>query len=253
MGQHTDIVANIATPHLKPEHQKWLRANYHDSGTEGLAQAATTAAAAHPEVVAANKVEDDAGKAFAADRSNATLRSTYQSASEESMNVFAKKVAEHFGSNVDTYLGQAGERDRQAKEASKAKEIASVDGKFKSLSNGTYARLCEKCGGRGVIEQFKHNGGECYSCNGSGMSSDKKQYTKDDIAGIKQSIADRHDNVGPTQPSAPAPTSSEKPKGFTNKYAGNCVGCGTRVGTGEGVTSRGAGGWEVRCVGCHHG
>jgi hypothetical protein len=55
----------------------------------------------------------------------------------------------------------------------------------------------------------------------------------------------------PSPTTASAPT--EKPKGFTNKYAGNCVDCGTRVGTGEGVTSRGAGGWEVRCVGCHHG
>lgn len=54
----------------------------------------------------------------------------------------------------------------------------------------------------------------------------------------------------------PAPTSAaptEKPKGFANKYAGTCVGCSTRVGVGEGLTSRGAAGWEVRCVGCHHG
>jgi hypothetical protein len=61
------------------------------------------------------------------------------------------------------------------------------------------------------------------------------------------------DTAEPAQASVSAPTSTEKPKGFTNKYAGNCVDCGTRVGTGEGVTSRGAGGWEVRCVGCHHG
>lgn len=48
-------------------------------------------------------------------------------------------------------------------------------------------------------------------------------------------------------------TATPKPKGFTNKFPGKCVGCGTQVGTGEGVTSRGVGGWEVRCVGCHHG
>lgn len=50
-------------------------------------------------------------------------------------------------------------------------------------------------------------------------------------------------------PAAP----QEKPKGFANKYAGTCVGCGTRVGANEGLTTRGGSGWEVRCVGCHHG
>jgi hypothetical protein len=62
--------------------------------------------------------------------------------------------------------------------------------------------------------------------------------------------------VLPPQQAAPAPQAAAptaRPTGFTNKYAGNCVGCGTKVGVGEGVTSRGAGGWEVRCVGCHHG
>lgn len=46
---------------------------------------------------------------------------------------------------------------------------------------------------------------------------------------------------------------ADKPKGFANKYAGKCVGCGNRVESGEGLTSKGAAGWEVRCVGCHHG
>lgn len=51
-------------------------------------------------------------------------------------------------------------------------------------------------------------------------------------------------------PATQTPASS---KGFTNKFAGNCVGCGTRVGVGEGLTSRSNLGWEVRCVNCHHG
>lgn len=54
-------------------------------------------------------------------------------------------------------------------------------------------------------------------------------------------------------PAQPTLAPSAKPKGFTNKFPGNCVGCNTRVGAGEGLTSRGASGWEVRCVGCHHG
>jgi hypothetical protein len=51
----------------------------------------------------------------------------------------------------------------------------------------------------------------------------------------------------------PTPSPAEKPKGFTNKFPGNCKGCNTRVGVGEGLTSKGNAGWEVRCVGCHHG
>lgn len=257
MGHFTDLVDDGAKQYLKPEHQKWLHFNYHHPDTEGLAKSAVQAAMSHPEVEAARAREEDAMSAFSADRGNASLKSKWLKTSDASMDTFNKKIAEHFGANVDAYIGLAGERERQAQESRKQAEISSVDSKFRALPNGNYSRLCEKCGGQGFIPQFRHNGGECYSCGGSGMSSDKKQYTKEDIAGIKASIAARYDNptAKPVSSPTPAPSStpSQKPKGFTNKYAGNCVGCGTRVGVGEGITSKGNAGWEVRCVGCHHG
>jgi hypothetical protein len=52
------------------------------------------------------------------------------------------------------------------------------------------------------------------------------------------------------QIAAPA---AEKPKASTNKYAGKCVGCGNRVESGEGLLAKSATGWQVKCVGCHHG
>lgn len=68
-------------------------------------------------------------------------------------------------------------------------------------------------------------------------------------AKIKEQLTAAQEQASATAAAAP----QEKAKGFTNKFPGKCVGCGNRVGTGEGLTSKGASGWEVRCVNCHHG
>jgi hypothetical protein len=70
---------------------------------------------------------------------------------------------------------------------------------------------------------------------------------------ILPSMDSPQESAPPNTSPQPTPSPAEKPKGFTNKFPGNCKGCNTRVGVGEGLTSKGAGGWEVRCVGCHHG
>ncbi len=89
---------------------------------------------------------------------------------------------------------------------------------------------------------------ECHRIrNESGF---KEARDTDLLGKIKSSATDEKVSDTPA-PASTAPT--DKSKGFANKYAGNCVGCNTRVGVGEGLTSRGATGWEVRCVGCHHG
>lgn len=56
------------------------------------------------------------------------------------------------------------------------------------------------------------------------------------------------------QASATTPTEGQKkPKGFANKFPGKCVDCGNFVQKGEGLTSKPADKWELRCVTCHHG
>lgn len=252
---HHDAIKDLVMPGLSPEHQKWLNNNYYHPDTNGVVGSAYDAAVSHPDVVAANNEHTNALEAAKSNPDDPGLRQALSLAGDKASEVMVSTLTKHVGAAIDSYISKAGEREAADKEARKTKEVAGVDSRFRKLPGGGYARLCEKCGGQGVIPQFRHNGGECYSCNGSGLSKDKKRYTDEDIAGIKQSVADRYDNPAPQSaptrevPATPAP----KARGFANKFPGNCVGCGTRVGTGEGVTSKGPGGWEVRCVGCHHG
>lgn len=255
MSAHHDAIKEMVKSGLSPEHQTWLKNNYYHADTDGVIDAAYNQTINHPDVVSALKEHSTLMDAAMADKDNPELRQKFRDADAKHDALFTQMLTKHVGDAIDSYVSKAGERETAAKEARKSKEVAGVDSNFRKLPGGGYARVCEKCGGQGLIPQFRHNGGECYACNGSGLSKDKKRYTDEDIAGIKQAVADRHDNPAPSPtptrevPATPAP----KARGFANKFPGNCVGCGTRVGTGEGVTSKGPGGWEVRCVGCHHG
>lgn len=257
MGMYTDMVDLMAKPYLKPEHAKWLNNNYHHPDTEGLAQAAAniakddpTANAAHENVKAAIEVAKNSP-----DFESASEKVRAASAVWDEH--FGKALAQHFGVHVDNYIAGTAERELKARV-----DRATASGNAAPITqkpNGKYVAGCLKCGGTGVIPRHSdYENGKCFDCNGRGYSNKSTEYNSSDelrkvmVEGrVAQATAPRQPAPEPerTAPATPAP----KAKGFANKYAGKCVGCGTKVGVGEGITSKGMGGWEVRCVGCHHG
>lgn len=258
-ARYTDIIDSFAKPYLKPEHAKWLNNNYHHPDTEGIAKEAADTARNHPDVVAATAASSKAMDDYAANKTP-ELKDRWQSLESASDTIFGKKIAEHFGALVDAHV--AGTADRELKDRVARATADGNSAPITQKSNGKYVAGCLKCGGSGKIGRFaNYDQGKCYDCKGLGYFPQSTEYDSAEelrsamVAGrVAQATRPREvpkaqTYTTPTTPAAPA----AKPKGFTNKFPGNCVGCGTRVGTGEGITSRGAGGWEVRCVGCHHG
>lgn len=254
--QFTDMVDYAAKAHLKPEHAKWLRDNYAHPDTEGLAKAAALAAKEHPEVVASTAAEKDALRAVMEAPDDQTARQNLSSASEAGDATFGRILASHFGAKVDEYV--AGTSDRELKSRVDKATAAGNAAPITQKPNGKYVAGCFKCNGTGVVARhMDYAEGQCFDCKGLGYSKNSAEYSSHEEA--RKAIVEGR-VAQATQPVAPRPeptraveTPAPKAKGFANKYPGNCLGCGTRVGTGEGITSKGAGGWEVRCVGCHHG
>jgi hypothetical protein len=254
---YTSIVDGMAKPYLKPEHAKWLHDNYYHPDTEGIAQTAANAAKEDPKATAAHK---DVEAALSAAKDNPDYDSAsakVRAASAIWDEHFGKALAKHFGTHLDNYIAGTAERELKARvdRATAAGNAAPITQK----PNGKYVAGCMKCGGSGVIPRHSDvEDGKCFDCNGRGYSHNSTEYSSREeartamiegrVAQAKQPTQPRPEPARET-PATPAP----KPKGFANKYAGKCVGCGTKVGVGEGITSKGMGGWEVRCVGCHHG
>jgi hypothetical protein len=217
-------------------------------------------AADHPDHVAAQAEEQKHMDVVKSDPKNEDAIAKYRAASDNSMKVFGQKTAEHFGSSIDNYIAGTAERERSERVA-KATRSANEEPIVKK-PNGKFVLGCRKCEGSGFIPfHSNYDDGRCFDCRGRGFHPDSEEFgSKEELRSIvlNNYVSKAQEDPKPRQPQAaspaPAPAAPvEKPKGFANKYAGKCVGCNTRVGVGEGLTSRGATGWEVRCVGCHHG
>jgi hypothetical protein len=265
------IAAPMIEPHLKPEHKKWLRSQWLDNRTiqpevRAMGEQAYNAAHAHPEVLAAKKVAYDA-----MDKAD-SLRKTgpdspeyiaaienYQPLMEKHHDAYTRRFAEHLGTLIDQHIATAPERE-QKERVDKARAEGETYPIVKKR-NGKFVAGCLKCNGSGTIPRFGNvSDGVCFGCNGVGFNpkdeehdsheSLRKRLVDSRVARAQEPIIPRNTTASPAEA---APAHTERPKGFVNKFPGNCVGCNTRVGTGEGMTSRSNGGWEVRCVGCHHG
>jgi len=232
--RNIEMLKHIAAPYLKPEHATWLY-NNHTNDADSMAAASIEAARSHPEVTAARNGNENAFK-----------------------RVLGQKAAEHFGSSIEAYMTREPERQRQERVKDAISRVNAMP--ITKKPNGKFVLGCYKCEGTGIVSRHSDvDNGRCYDCRGKGYSDKSTEYdsaeelhTKLMNSAVAKANKDPEIQPKPTVPEAPV-APQEKPKGFTNKYAGNCVGCGTRVGPGEGLTSRGASGWEVRCVGCHHG
>lgn len=262
-----EIAAPMISPHLKPEHKQWLDKNLYSPEAEALGNKAHEMTQAHPEFRASMDKVDSASNEASRLRKEASgspehqaAVNTYQEADEASSQVYNKKFAEHFGKLVDNHIATAPQREVQ-KRVDSATENAKQTPIVKTR-NGKYAIGCYKCGGSGVIPRFGNTAdGMCFDCKGVGYNP-RTAVEHDSAEGLRQKliesgVAQAKEPVIPrnttASPVVSSPAQADKPKGFTNKFPGNCVGCNTRVGTGEGMTSKGRTGWEVRCVGCHHG
>lgn len=250
------IAAPMIEPHLKPEHKKWLRSQWLDNRSiqpevRAMGEQAYNAAHAHPEVVATkNKLFDLMDKAHSHD--------DVQLAEKKHSDMYAKKFAEHLGTLIDQHIATAPEREQKERV-----DKARAEGKNQPIvkkRNGKYVAGCLKCNGTGTIPRFGNvDDGVCFDCRGVGFDPKTEEHDSHEslrkrmvdfrVARAQEPVLPRNTTASPAEA---APAQTERPKGFTNKFPGNCVGCNTRVGTGEGMTSKGKTGWEVRCVGCHH-
>jgi hypothetical protein len=266
MGEYHDLTKDTVMPLLSSEHQKYLKNNYHHPDMNGLVDSAHAQTQADPEFRASRDKNDSAlrelGRAYD-ERPNSpeheAASTAYQAANEASTQVFNKKLAEHLGNLLEGHMASAPQREAQERVAK-----ATEEGKNQPIvkkPNGKFVAGCLKCQGSGVIPRFGNTAdGMCFDCKGAGFSNRSQEH--DSAEGLRKLMVDTRvaraqgmpvRNTTST-PAVAAPAPSERPKGFTNKFPGNCVGCGNRVGKGEGMTSKGpSDNWEVRCVGCHHG
>jgi hypothetical protein len=262
-----EISAPMISPHLKPEHKQWVDKNMYTPEGEALGHKANEMTQAHPEFRASmDKVDIALDKVSSLSKENSGspehLEALDAFKKEDDLNhqIYAKKFAEHLSGLIDNHIATAPQREQQQR-IDKATESAKNTPIVKTR-NGKYTIGCYKCGGSGVIPRFGNTAdGMCFDCKGVGynprtaVEHDSAESLRQKL--IESGVAQAKDPVIPrnttASPAVAAPAPSERPKGFTNKFPGNCVGCNTRVGTGEGMTSKGKTGWEVRCVGCHHG
>jgi hypothetical protein len=261
----------LIEPYLKPEHKKWLNSQWLDSKhiephVRDMGNQTYNATHAHPEVIATkNKLFDAQDKAHAIGKTapnspeHQAARDAMRLADEEHGDMYAKKFAEHLGTLIDQHIATAPEREQKERVAK-----AQAEGEAYPIvkkRNGKFVAGCLKCNGTGTIPRFGYvSDGVCFGCNGVGFNpkdeehdshqSLRKRMVDSRVARAQEPVIPRNTTASPAEA---APARTERPRGFTNKFPGNCKECNTRVETGEGMTSKGAGGWEVRCVGCHHG
>lgn len=267
MGQYHDLTKDTMMPLLSSEHQKYLKNNYHHPDMNGLVDSAHAQTQADPEFRASMDKTDSAMKELGrtyderpGSPEHQSASDAYQAANEASTQVFNKKLAEHLGNLLEGHMTSAPQREQQQRI-----DRATEDGKSQPIvknRNGKYVAGCLKCQGSGVIPRFGNTAdGMCFDCKGVGYNP-RTAVEHDSAESLRQTMVDSRvaraqEPVIPrnttASPVVSSPAQADKPKGFTNKFPGNCVGCNTRVGTGEGMTSKGKTGWEVRCVGCHHG
>lgn len=260
-----DLLKDIAMPLLSPEHQKYLTNNYRHPDMDGLVDSAGQQTQAHPEVRAALDKTNRAGEEMSrmykerpGSPEHQAATDAYEAADAEAGQVFNKKLAEHLGPLLEDHMASAPQREAQERIAK-----ATEEGKRQPIvkkPNGKFVAGCLKCQGSGVIPRFGNtDDGMCYDCKGAGFNNKSQEHdSAEDLRKIMVDTRVARAQGEPLRnttatPAVAAPAQSERPKGFVNKFPGNCVGCNTRVGTGEGMTSKGRSGWEVRCVGCHHG
>jgi hypothetical protein len=224
------------------------------------------AAHAHPEVVAAKKLGYDAmdkvqeiEKTSPNSPEHMAAIGNFETLMEKHQDAYTRRFAEHLGTLIDQHIATAPQREAQER-VDKAR-VAGESQPIVKKRNGKYVAGCPKCNGTGTIPRFGNvDDGVCYGCKGVGFDPKDEEHDSHEslrklmvdsrVARAQEPVIPRNTTASPAEA---APARTERPKGFTNKFPGNCVGCNTRVGTGEGMTSKGKTGWEVRCVGCHHG
>jgi len=260
------VAYDMIKPHLKPEHDKWVLNNGGSPEAIALGNQAHNAAHGDSEVIAAKNLSNAALDKVSKIRETApnspeheAAIDAYQPLNDAHGKLYAKKFAEHLGNLIDQHIATAPQREAQERVAK-----ATEEGKNQPIvkkPNGKFVAGCLKCQGSGVIPRFGNTAdGMCFDCKGVGFSNKSQEH--DSAEELRKLMVDTRvaraqgmpvRNTTST-PAVAAPAPSERPKGFTNKFPGTCVGCGTRVGKGEGMTSKGpSDNWEVRCVGCHHG